>query len=108
MPRESKQPSSSQSPKVGSSSHEGSQSRVPEGSPQLNSATTSLAHEGGQRLGFKRSNASRHGEESLGTHARILKEMSEVMADVSAKLQELHDEELSACMPPRKRSRLDQ
>ena len=44
----------------------------------------------------------------LGTHARVFKHLSEQMAAMSAKLQELIEEELAACMPHRKIPRLNQ
>jgi len=99
--------SSSQSLKVGSGGREGSQSRMREVSPQLNSATMSLAHEGGQHLGFKRSSAIRPGEESLDRFANRLKGMSDELAEMSSKILKIGDVEVSQHMHPSKRARLD-
>jgi hypothetical protein len=74
---------------------------------QLNSATA-LAHEADHLQGFKRVDVIRAGVASLGTQARVLKGMSEQMAAMSAKLQELQDEEeLAMRMVGRKRPRRD-
>ena len=67
-----------------------------------------VAHETDQLQGFKRVDVIRAGMTRLGTHARVFKHLSEQMAAMSAKLQELIEEELAACMPHRKIPRLNQ
>jgi hypothetical protein len=108
VPRESKRPSSSEGSNIDSSNHERRQSHLLEASSQLNSAT-SIAHDTDHLQGSKRVDVIRAGVTSLGTHARVLKDMSEQMTAISAKLQELQEEEeLALRMVGRKRPRRDQ
>jgi hypothetical protein len=67
-----------------------------------------VAHETDQLQGFKMVDVIRAGMTRLGMHARVFKRLSEQMASMSAKLRELIEEELAACMPHRKRPKLNQ